>query len=430
MTNPRGPLTVSTLPSATVGNILDWITPDRPLAFVRAGEGIVGVGELLRLEFRGADRFAAAATAWNEISRTAIVHDAINLAGTGLVALGSFAFADSSRAVSVLIIPRLIIGSRDGTHWVTSITAGDVGELTDPTAALASAPPAPLGEPTPIAVAPDSTIAPPIAFAPGQMSTTGFRGAVTAALREISAGHAVKVVIARDQIATLPPQVDLRLPLKALASHYPETFTFAVDGLIGSSPETLVRVHNGSVSARVLAGSAARGDDETSDERAAAALAESPKDQQEHALALASVMDTLQPLSEQLFAEALPFALQLPNLWHLATDVEGQLTGHSSALDLISVLHPTAAVAGTPTPAAIEIIHRLEGFDRGRYSGPVGWVDAHGNGEWAVALRCGQVDGTRITAYAGAGIVAGSDADRELAETELKFRPIIEAFGP
>jgi menaquinone-specific isochorismate synthase len=96
---------------------------------------------------------------------------------------------------------------------------------------------------------------------------------------------------------------------------------------------------------------------------------------------------------------------------------------------LLSVLHPTAAVAGTPTSEAIRIIDKLESFDRGRYAGPVGWVDSHGNGEWAVALRCAQVDGTRITAYAGAGIVAGSDAQRELAETELKFRPIIEAFG-
>ena len=96
---------------------------------------------------------------------------------------------------------------------------------------------------------------------------------------------------------------------------------------------------------------------------------------------------------------------------------------------LIEILHPTAAVAGTPTPDAIRIIDQLEGFDRGRYAGPIGWVDAHGNGEWAVALRCAQVTGTRITAYAGAGIVAGSDAKKELAETELKFRPIVEAFG-
>jgi len=417
MTNPREPLTAVTRPSASIGSILDWIAPDCPLAFVRDGEGIVGVGELLRLEFRGADRFTNAAAAWSELSRTTIVHDSVKRAGTGLVALGSFAFADSSKAVSVLIVPRLILGSRDGIHWVTSITVGEVGRLPTTTDDLATIPRPPHGAPV------------HISFAPGATSPKSFTRTVKAALREISKSHAAKIVIARDQVATLPAGTDLRVPIEALAGRYPDTFTFAVDGLIGSSPETLVRVHNGSVSARVLAGSAARGDDRISDGRAAATLASSPKDQQEHALALASVMDALQPLSSELVAASAPFALQLPNLWHLATDIEGQLTERSSALDLIKILHPTAAVAGTPTPAAIRIIDELEGFDRGRYAGPVGWVDANGNGEWAVALRCAQVSGTRITAYAGAGIVAGSDAKRELAETELKFRPIIEAFG-
>jgi menaquinone-specific isochorismate synthase len=417
MTNSREPLTAVTRPSASIGDILDWIAPDYPLGFVRDGDGIVGVGELLRLEFRGADRFTQAAAAWSEISRTAIVHDSVKRAGTGLVALGSFAFADSSAAVSVLIVPRLIVGSRDGIHWVTAITVGEVGILPPTTDALATIPRTPRGAPV------------HISFAPGATSATGFTSTVRAALREISHSHAAKIVIARDQVATLPADVDLRVPIEALASRYPDTFTFAIDGLIGSSPETLVRVHNGSVSARVLAGSAARGNDEISDGRAAATLASSPKDQQEHALALASVMDALQPLSSELSAASAPFALQLPNLWHLATDIEGQLTERSSALDLIEILHPTAAVAGTPTPAAIRIIDELEKFDRGRYAGPVGWVDADGNGEWAVALRCAQVDGTRITAYAGAGIVAGSDAKRELAETELKFRPIVEAFS-
>ncbi|MGV8852997.1 MAG: isochorismate synthase, partial [Rhodoglobus sp.] len=390
MTSHREPLSVVTRPSATVERILDWIAPDFPLAFVRDGEGIVGIGELIRLEFRGADRFAQAAEAWNDLSRTAVIHDSVKRAGTGLVALGSFAFADSSSAVSVLIVPRLIIGNRDGIHWVTSITVGEVSGLPDTIDLIASIPSTPRGEPI------------HISFAPGEMSPQGFTSTVKAALREISKAHAAKLVIARDQTATLPTGADLRRPIDALADRYPDTFTFAVDGLIGSSPETLVRVQNGTVSARVLAGSAARGDDRISDGRAAATLAASPKDQQEHALALASVMDALQPLSSELAAASTPFALQLPNLWHLATDIEGQLTTHSSALDLLAVLHPTAAVAGTPTPAAIRIIDELEGFDRRRYAGPVGWVDAHGNGEWAVALRCAQVDGTRITAYAGA----------------------------
>jgi menaquinone-specific isochorismate synthase len=417
MTNQREPLTIVTRPSGEIDRILDWIAPDHPLAFVRNGEGIVGVGELLRLEFWGADRFAAAAAAWSELARTAVVHDSVNRAGTGLIAFGSFAFADSSSAVSVLIIPRVIVGNRAGSHWVTTIRTGEANAMPDTTDALATLPRHPHGA------------AVHVSFTPGDMNPTAFTTAVTAALHEISLARAEKLVIARDQVAMLPPGADLRVPIAALATRYPDTFTFAVDGLIGSSPETLVNVHNGAVSARVLAGSAARGDNDSRDEQAAATLTGSLKDQQEHALALASVMDALRPLCRQLHAASSPFALQLPNLWHLATDIEGQLAARSSALDLIGILHPTAAVAGTPTPAALQIIDSLEGFDRGRYAGPVGWVDADGNGEWAVALRCAQVDGTRITAYAGAGIVTGSDAERELAETALKFRPIIEAFG-
>ncbi len=233
--------------------------------------------------------------------------------------------------------------------------------------------------------------------------------------------------------ARIPDDADLRLPIGALAAAYPDTFTFAVDGLIGSSPETLVRARGGVVSARVLAGSAQREADPTSDARAAAALAESPKDLAEHAFALQSVLDSLGPRSSGLVANPRPFPLQLRNIWHLASDVTGTLTDGSSALDLVAAMHPTAAVAGDPTDAALELIAGLEPFDRGRYAGPVGWVDSHGDGEWAIALRCAQVapaaDGSRtVTAYAGAGIVAESDPDGELAETELKFRPIVDAF--
>lgn len=417
MSSPISPLSIVTRPSASSDSLFDWVSAEHPLAFVRDGEGIVGVGEVLRLEFHGASRFTDAARAWAEISRTAIIHDSVKRTGTGLVAFGSFAFAESSASTSVLIVPQFIVGSRDGLHWVTSITSRSAGG----TATIAD-------DVTQLPRTPRGTGA-HVTFGPGDMTPQHFTRTVKAALRRIAAGDAAKVVVARDQVADLSPDADVRLPLEALSNRYPDTFTFAVDGLLGSSPETLVKVHHGTVSARVLAGSAARGDDRVSDGRAAAHLANSSKDQAEHALALASVIDALAPLSRELQAASEPFTLQLPNLWHLATDIEGQLTQASTSLDLLDVLHPTAAVAGTPTPAALRIINELEGFDRGRYAGPVGWVDAHGDGEWAVALRCAQIADGRITAYAGAGIVAGSNAKKELAETELKFRPIVEAFA-
>ena len=189
-------------------------------------------------------------------------------------------------------------------------------------------------------------------------------------------------------------------------------------------------VDDGFVSARVLAGSAARGSDERSDEDSATALATSPKDQDEHQFAVQNVLASLRSHSPNVTASEMPFTLKLPNLWHLASDVEGELTDGSTSLDLISALHPTAAVAGTPTAEALRLIEELEPFDRGRFAGPVGWVGADGDGEWAVALRSAQVDpdGT-VTAYAGAGIVAGSVPERELLETRLKFRPIVEALA-
>ena len=239
-----------------------------------------------------------------------------------------------------------------------------------------------------------------------------------------------KVVIARDLVGHLPEGADVRRVLNDLALGYPDCFTYAVNGLVGSSPETLVRVDHGEVGARVLAGSIGRGSDADSDHEAAVSLATSTKDLDEHAFALSSVLRVLEPHSNTLITSEQPFTLKLPNLWHLASDVAGRLSDGSNSLDLIAALHPTAAVAGAPTGAAMDLIEQLEPFDRGRYAGPVGWVDARGDGEWAVALRCAHVSSTgRVTAYAGAGIVQGSEPQRELAETKMKFRPVVEAFG-
>ena len=209
--------------------------------------------------------------------------------------------------------------------------------------------------------------------------------------------------------------------------------------IAGASPETLVTVSDGTVTARVLAGTTPRGADADADTAASLALATSAKDQDEHLYAVQSVLAALRPHTSALAASEQPFTLKLPNVFHLATDVEGDLSDRSSALDLVAALHPTAAVAGTPTDAALAVIRRLEPFDRGRYAGPVGWVDANGDGEWAIALRCAQFaldradggDGERIPlrAHAGAGIVAGSDPEAELLETRVKFRPIVDALA-
>ena len=390
-----------------LSSLLPLLDASHPLLFMRRGEGIAGIGEAARLEFRGPDRIRHAAETWKQIAAASSVRDEVGRSGSGLVAFGAFAFADDSACASVLIVPKVVIGRRDGVSWVTRIDG-----------AMDAVAASPLG--------PEFRVM----LQPGTLKPDGYREAVAAAIARIGSGSVEKVVLARDLVARLPEGGDVRRVLTDLALGYPDTWTFAVDGLLGSSPETLVRVNAGTVTARVLAGSAGRGADAEADAAASLALATSSKDLDEHRFAVESVLNALRPHVTGVGATEVPFALKLPNLWHLATDVEGPLSDGSTALDLAAALHPTAAVAGTPRDAALALIHELEPFDRCRYGGPVGWVDADGNGKWAVALRSAEVrsDGS-VTAFAGAGIVADSDPERELAETRLKFRPIFEAFG-
>ena len=403
-------LTVSTQQIDDIRPLVPLVDSRHPLVFLRRGQGIAGIGEALRLEFMGESRFRDASEAWKRVAAAATVTDPIGLPGTGLVALGAFAFADASAKTSVLIVPKVVIGRRDGVSWITRIAASGQASVSEPVEA-------PLGD--------DFSVK----FDFGPLDRPGYMRAVESALEHLRDGELSKVVLARSMVGHLPDGADLRVLLAELATGYPDTWTFAVDGLIGSSPETLVTASAGSVTARVLAGSAPRGADPAADAESAAALATSSKDLDEHQFALRSLLASLAPHARNITSSEQPFTLKLPNLWHLASDVEGDLSDGSSSLDLISALHPTAAVAGTPTPKALALIAELEPFDRGRYAGPVGWVGADGDGEWAIALRSAQVDedGT-ITAYAGAGIVADSDPEKELAETRMKFRPVIDAF--
>ena len=413
-------LAVTTQQIDDIRPLVPLVDSRHPLVFIRRGQGIAGIGEALRLEFSGPSRFLDAAEAWKQVAASANVADPLGLPGTGLVALGAFAFADASAVTSVLIVPSIILGRRNGVSWITRIgpsTSSGIGAF--PLPELVEGPP-------PQELGPDFSVT----FDFGPLDRPGYVRAVEAALVHLRAGELSKVVLARSMVGSLPEDADLRVLLAELATGYPDTWTFAVDGLIESSPETLVTANRGAVTARVLAGSAPRGADPAADQDSAAALATSAKDLDEHQFALRSLLASLAPHARNITSSEQPFTLKLPNLWHLASDVEGDLSDGSSSLDLLSALHPTAAVAGTPTETALALIAELEPFDRGRYAGPVGWVGADGDGEWAIALRSAQIDedGT-ISAFAGAGIVADSDPEKELAETRMKFRPIIDAFA-
>lgn len=414
---PAPRLRAVTRPIDAVEDLLEYATAGDPLVWSRRGDTLVGLSGALEFEGSPAD----AAHWWQRVAAAAEIDDAVEVPGTGLIALGALPFDAGSAKQARLTVPSVILGRRGGTSWITRVTALDRPGLDVP---LQTTPYGPHWSPT---------------VGPGALSPEGYQEIVRKGLAAIAAGEVSKVVLARDLVGSIPPGSDLRRLVRALAGAYPDTWVYAVDGLIGASPETLVTVSAGRVTARVLAGTIARGADPDADTAASVTLATSAKDLDEHQYAVQSVLTALRPHTSALVAEEQPFMLKLPNVWHLATDVEGALENGASALDLLRVLHPTAAVAGTPTAAAIDLIGRLEPFDRGHYAGPVGWIDHRGDGEWAIALRCAQfelsaipADGTdriAFTAHAGAGIVAGSDPESEMLETRVKFRPIVDALA-
>jgi len=222
--------------------------------------------------------------------------------------------------------------------------------------------------------------------------------------------------------------LDPRALVHRLAERFPDCFAFACRGLVGATPELLIRRTGQVVQSVPLAGSARRGRGPGEDARLGQALLDSEKDRAEHQLAVDSVWEALQPLCARLEADAEPWVLRLDNVQHLATRFDGVLARPMASLDLAGALHPTAAVCGTPTAAALDRIRALERMDRGRYAGPVGWTDAHGDGEWGIALRCAEVNGPRARLFAGAGIVTGSLPEGELEETRLKLRAMQSAL--
>lgn len=416
-------LRVESVPLTVSPELLNLLSVDSPLLWWRRGDGMVGIGVVETLSFSGKTRIKDAGAVWREVAGAATVSDAVNVAGSGLMAFGTFAFRSTSEIPSVLIIPRLVVGQRSGVTWLTRIGFADENAepLTSESAQQILA--------EHITASAQLGAAPVVHLSPASLSEAGFSSAVNKAIERIDAGEVEKVVLARELEGTLAGTQDLRVAITRLAESYPDCWTFSVDGLFGSSPETLITVHGRKVTARVLAGTARRGSDTATDLSNAAELASSHKDLDEHGFATRSVVNALTPYAEQLTVSDSPFTLKLPNLWHLATDIAGTLASGSNSLDLVFALHPTAAVAGTPTVAAVEVIDDLEPFDRGRYAGPVGWIGADGDGEWAIALRCAQLTGSTVTAYAGCGIVSDSVPANELVETEMKFRPIVDALS-
>lgn len=447
--------------------------------------------------------------AWrHEVGQASWV-DQVRRPGSGPLALGAITFSATSQASSVLVVPQVLVGRDRQGWWLTrfelspapTVPRGEVfrgqpytpqlsfvrtvaenaglagildfvcacaqgraasavktspaGVQAQASGATSAGSPAGIGQTSPAGVGQTNT--PAVGQASeltktsqsSTLSDSQWTGAVELATQALKQNRAIKVVLARDSY--LSSSLTLGAALEHLATRFATTWTFSVDGMIGASPEMLLQLREREVFSRVLAGTARRRDnmDQNELEQLADWLRHSPKNSREHQLAAASAVKALTPITEQLRVSE-PFVLTLPNVIHLATDIYGQVAGDTGALALVEALHPTAAVCGTPTAAAAQLITELEGMDRERYAGPVGWVDWRGEGQWCIALRSGQVlsptaqpAGTQggpagypmgnqpvgsVRIFAGAGIMPDSVAADELAETNAKMAPMRAAL--
>jgi len=384
--------------------LLELLTDDAPVSWVRGGDGLVGWGIYATTVVSGPNRFADARKWWHQQLETFSVSDSVHLSGTGPVLFTSFSFDQDEE--SVLVIPKIVVGMRNGSSWITWIGDQPQPALQETKQLLEDA---------------------EFNWGDGSLSPAEWQLRVAEAIKEIEKTDLEKVVLARDLRINSHRTIDSRKILRNLSAEYPSTWIFAVDGLVGATPELLLRLSRGMVTSRVLAGTISKTGDDEKDLALAASLARSSKDLEEHEYAVRSVADALDPFCTSTNVPESPFVLHLANVMHLATDVTGALIESKKNVDAFTILeklHPSAAVCGTPTNLAAQVIKRIEGMSRGRYAGPVGWLDARGDGELGIALRCGQITENEIQIFAGCGIVAGSNPEKELTESNAKFAPM------
>jgi menaquinone-specific isochorismate synthase len=372
-------------------------------------DGVLWQHEGISLAGRGAAARVPVDQVEEVLEAVDIDGDDVDRPGTGPLALGALPFA-TERGGS-LVVPECVLGTDgDGTVWTTSVGARP-------------APPMPW-----------VTTAGPAVRSPNGFRLTAvpdhaaWCATVAEALAHIATRHVEKVVLARAVEVEADAPLVVTDILRRLRALFPSCMVFSIDGFVGASPELLVARLWRTVRSQPLAGTIARSGDPATDARLARDLLVSAKDRREHRLVVDAVTSVLRPLCTELDIPSTPAIVPLRNVSHLGTAITGRLAAPApSALAIARRLHPTPAVAGTPTDTALALIDELEGGTRGRYAGPVGWVDARGNGEWAVGIRSAQIDGRRARLMSGVGIVAGSDPEDELAETQLKLQALLAA---
>ena len=386
--------------------------------------GIAAIGVATRVDLAGGLRDRAGLSALLESLAGIQTQDDVGLPGCGPVVVGALPFDPAAPAH--LVIPQRIVGWSDGRGWVTTISPiradGTAGESN------AEGPVRPSGSP------PDHfTLT-------SSMPHADWKAVVAAAVDAIKRGEMRKVVLARRVDITGNRPFVISDVLARLQALYPSCMIFSVEGFLGASPELLIRRTGDAVESHPLAGTVARSGDTRSDENLVAGLMSSKKARHEHQVVVDELRAALEPVCSELIIPDEPSVMALRNVSHLGTRITGRLAAAGdatapsrgarlpSALELVARVHPTPAVGGNPTDVAIRYASDVEGFDRGRYAGPVGWMDARGDGAFALGIRCAEVSGARARIYAGNGVVSGSDPGEELAETQLKLQALLAAL--
>jgi menaquinone-specific isochorismate synthase len=425
------------VPTELCPDLVDHAAGDDRLLWRSPSLAMLGIGSARRVELPA--RWATAANVRAVTRQLSSVGHALGesvLARppvTGPVAIGSLPYDPDTPGH--LVVPQVLIVKAEGRCWLT--VTGNAEFVRFTTARLRTSPQKELASVLSVGGLLSGPASAPDSF---QLSTTvpheKWLSLVRGALAEIDNGRFKKVVLARRvDVRTNRPLVVPEV-LSRLTALYPSCTVFHVEGFLGASPETLVSRRGLEISSYPLAGTVARSGDLLTDDALVDALLASTKDRWEHQVVVDAIASVLRDVCEKIVVPERPSVFALRNVSHLGTPIsgllrngsEGALRAAPSALDLAARLQPTPAVGGQPTQAAMEWQRANEGFDRGRYAGPVGWLDSGGDGEWVLGLRSATVEGDRACLYAGAGIVAGSDPAAELAETQLKLQALLAAL--
>jgi menaquinone-specific isochorismate synthase len=412
-----------------------WFVLEQP---DRGGAALATLGEATSLQAAGPERFARVADSWRSLSSDAVAGSADEPTAGGPIAVGGFAFAPDGGASphwsgfqpASLIVPELAIHrSEHGGTRTVRLTLAALASPDDIVEDLVARLNARLGE-LRVRRLPLLDPAPTGRFLlASAMPPEHYEAAVARAVELIRGGELKKIVLAREVQVHAPAAYEPSALLGVLREEFPSCFVFCVgrgeSTLIGASPELLVRREGHRLSTLALAGSSRRSADPAVDAHLGEQLLRDESYREEHAIVARRIERTLRPHAVWVAAAAEPELVRIANIQHLATPIRAQLAAPIEALELAGMMHPTPAVGGEPLRRAAPMIPALEGLDRGWYSGPLGWTDAAGDGEFCVALRCALLRGNLARCYAGNGIVRDSDPASELAETEIKLQALL-----